>query len=124
MWNVAVITVFITSFNIIVNEVEDRKVRLKDVARVELGAEVYGWGASLNNKDTALLGIYQQPGANALNVASKIEEKLKVLRQRLPQGAKIEATYDTTKFVEVSIKEVVITLFQALALVLFVVYFY
>ena len=110
--------------NIIVNEVEDRKVRLKDVARVELGAEVYGWGASLNNKDTALLGIYQQPGANALDVASKIEDKLEVLRQRLPQGAKIEATYDTTKFVEVSIKEVVITLFQALALVLFVVYFF
>ena len=110
--------------NIIVKEDAGKKVRLKDVARVELGAEVYGWGAQLNNKDTALLGIYQQPGANALDVANKIQEKLEVLRDRLPQGVKIEATYDTTKFVEVSIKEVVVTLFQALALVLLVVFFF
>ena len=110
--------------DIIVKEVENKKVRLKDVARVELGAEVYGWGAQLNNKDTALLGIYQQPGANALDVASKIQEKLESFKSRLPQGVKIEATYDTTKFVKVSIKEVVVTLFQALALVLFVVYFF
>lgn len=110
--------------NIIVKEVENRRVRLKDVARVELGAEVYGWGANVNNKETALLGIYQQPGANALAVAERIQEKLEQLKPRLPQGVSVEATYDTTKFVEVSIKEVVVTLFQALALVLFVVYFF
>ena len=47
------------------------KVRLKDVSRVELGAENYSWSAKLNNKDTALLGIYQLPDANALDVAQK-----------------------------------------------------
>ncbi len=110
--------------DIIVKEVENRRVRLKDVARVELGAEVYGWGANVNNKETALLGIYQQPGANALEVANRIAEKIEELKPRLPQGVSVEATYDTTKFVKVSIQEVVITLLQALALVLFVVYFF
>lgn len=110
--------------DIIVKEVENRRVRLKDVARVELGAEVYGWGANVNNKETALLGIYQQPGANALEVANRIAEKLEELKPRLPKGVTVEATYDTTKFVKVSIQEVVITLLQALALVLFVVYFF
>ena len=110
--------------DIIVKEVENKKVRLKDVARVELGSEVYGWGANVNNKDTALLGIYQQPGANALDVANAIQDKLDELKSRLPDGVSIEATYDTTRFVEVSIQEVVITLVQALALVLFVVYFF
>jgi len=110
--------------DIIVKEVENRRVRLKDVAKVELGAEVYGWEANVNNKETALLGIYQQPGANALEVANRIAEKLEELKPRLPQGVTVEATYDTTKFVKVSIQEVVITLLQALALVLFVVYFF
>lgn len=115
----------VTEFeNIIVKEVENKRVRLKDVARVELGAEVYGWGANVNNKETALLGIYQQPGANALEVANRIAEKLEELKPRLPKGVTVEATYDTTKFVKVSIQEVVITLLQALALVLFVVYFF
>jgi hydrophobe/amphiphile efflux-1 (HAE1) family protein len=110
--------------NIIIKEVENSRVRLKDVARVELGAEVYGWGAYVNNKETALLGIYQQPGSNALDVANKIAEKLEQLKPRLPQGVSIEATYDTTKFVTASIEEVIITLVQALALVLLVVYFF
>ncbi len=110
--------------DIIIKEVENKRVRLKDVARVELGAEVYGWGANVNNKETALLGIYQQPGANALEVANRIQEKLEQLKPRLPEGLTVEATYDTTKFVKVSIQEVVITLLQALALVLFVVYFF
>ncbi len=110
--------------NIIIKEVENSRVRLKDVARVELGAEVYGWGAYKNNKETALLGIYQQPGSNALDVANKIAEKLEQLKPRLPEGVSIEATYDTTKFVTASIEEVIITLVQALALVLLVVYFF
>ena len=110
--------------NVIIKENDNKRVRLKDIARVELGAEVYGWSANVNNKETALLGIYQQPGANALNVASRIQEKLEQLKPRLPEGLTIEATYDTTKFVQVSIEEVVITLLQALVLVLLVVYFF
>lgn len=111
--------------DIIVKENSDgSKVRIKDIARVELGAENYAWSATLNNTPTALLGIYQLPGANALDVAKKVEEKITELSKRFPQGLKVEATYDTTKFVEVSIKEVIVTLFEALALVLFVVYFF
>ena len=111
--------------NIIVKELDNgQKIRLKNIARVELGAENYGWDAKLNNNDTALLGIYQLPGSNALDVASKVEQKLQELQSKFPEGITIEATYDTTKFVKVSIKEVIITLFQALALVLLVVYFF
>jgi len=111
--------------DIIIQELENgQKIRLKNIARVELGAENYSWDAKLNNEPTALLGIYQLPGSNALDVAAKIEEKLLELKGKFPQGISVEATYDTTKFVEVSIKEVIITLFQALALVLLVVYFF
>ncbi len=110
--------------DIIVKEADNKKVRLKEVARIELGAEVYGWGAQRNNQPTALLGIYQQPGANALAVAAAIKETLDRLQPRLPDGVTIAPTYDTTKFVKVSIQEVVITLLEALALVLFVVYFF
>ncbi len=110
--------------DIILKEQDNKRVRLKDVAQIELGAEVYGWGANVNNTETALLGIYQQPGSNALNVAKRIQEKLEQLKPRLPQGVSVEATYDTTKFVQASIEEVIITLFQALVLVLLVVYFF
>ncbi len=111
--------------DIIVKENKDgSKIRLKNVARIELGAESYAWAATLNNKATALLGIYQLPGSNALDVAKKVKSKLKDLEKRFPKGLSIEATYDTTKFVEASIKEVIITLIQALFLVLLVVYIF
>ncbi|MFY9075046.1 multidrug efflux RND transporter permease subunit [Malaciobacter mytili] len=100
------------------------KVRIKDIARVELGAENYSWSAKLNNKPTAALGIYQLPEANALDVATKVNEKIQELKDRFPQGVVVEASYDTTKFVEVSIEEVIQTLFEALLLVLFVVYIF
>lgn len=111
--------------NIIIKENNDTsKVKLKDIAKVELGAENYKWGSSLNNKDTAFLGVYQLPGANALDVADNIAQKIQDIQKRFPQGISVVTPYDTTKFVEVSIEEVVITLFEALALVLFVVYFF
>lgn len=100
------------------------KVRIKDIARVELGAENYSWSAKLNNHATALLGIYQLPGANALEVAQEVAKKIDELKQRFPDGVEVNQTYDTTKFVEISIKEVIVTLFEALLLVLFVVYFF
>ncbi|RXJ78570.1 hydrophobe/amphiphile efflux-1 family RND transporter [Arcobacter sp. F155] len=100
------------------------KVRIKDIARVELGAENYSWSAKLNNKPTALLGIYQLPGANALEVAEQVGKKIEELKQRFPDGVVVKPTYDTTKFVEISIKEVIVTLFEALLLVLLVVYFF
>lgn len=111
--------------DIIVRQDKDgNKVRIKDIARVELGAENYSWSAKLNNEATALLGIYQLPGANALEVAKEVSKKIDELKQRFPDGIVVKPTYDTTKFVEISIKEVIVTLFEALVLVLLVVYFF
>ena len=111
--------------NVIVKENDDgSRVRIKDIARVELGAESYMWSADLNNKPAALLGIYQLPNANALDVAQKVQAKLNELKKRFPKEVTVKPTYDTTKFVEVSIDEVVKTLFEALLLVLLVVYFF
>ena len=111
--------------NIIIKENEDgSRVLMKDISRVELGAESYMWSADLNNKPAALLGIYQLPDANALSVAQKVQEKLNELKKRFPKEITVKPTYDTTKFVEVSIDEVVKTLFEALILVLLVVFLF
>ena len=111
--------------NIIIKENKDgTKVKMIDIAKVELGAENYGWYADLNGGPATLLGIYQLPGANALDIAKNVAAKLKQLQDRFPEEISVAATYDTTEFIEVSIREVVITLFQALALVLLVVYIF
>ena len=110
---------------IVIRENDDgSKVRIKDIAHVELGAETYIWSAKLNNKSAALLGIYQLPDANALDVAQKVQKKITELQKRFPKEISVKPTYDTTKFVEVSIKEVIVTLIEALILVLLVVYFF
>ena len=99
-------------------------VRLRDVARVELGAENYGWYGQLNGKPAALLAVYQLPDANALDVAEAIRAEMDRLAQRFPDDLKYQITYDTTLYVETSIREVVITLLQALALVVLVVFIF
>jgi len=109
---------------VIKENMDGSKVRIKDIARVELGAETYIWSSGLNNNPSALLGIYQLPDANALEVAQNVQTKLDELQKRFPKEIVVKPTYDTTKFVKVSIKEVVITLIQALILVLLVVYFF
>jgi multidrug efflux pump len=99
-------------------------VRLRDVARVELGAENYGWYGQLNGKPAALLAVYQLPDANALDVAEQIRAEMDRLAERFPDDLKYQITYDTTLYVETSIREVVITLLQALALVVLVVFIF
>jgi HAE1 family hydrophobic/amphiphilic exporter-1 len=99
-------------------------VKLKDVAKVELGAENYGWFGQLNGNPAALLAIYQLPDANALAVAANIKSEMDRLSQRFPEDLAYQVTYDTTLYVETSIREVVITLLQALALVVLVVYIF
>jgi len=99
-------------------------VRLRDVARVELGAENYGWYGQLNGKPAALLAVYQLPDANALDVATLIRAEMDRLAQRFPDDMAFQITYDTTLYVETSIREVVITLAQALALVVLVVFIF
>ena len=111
--------------NIIVRQNSDgSQIKLRDVAKVELGAENYGWYSKFNGKPSAILGISQIPGSNALDVASGIIKKIEELSSRFPEGLRVEPTYDTTEFVKISIEEVIKTLAEALVLVLIVVFFF
>ena len=95
--------------------------RLSDVGRVELGAQTYGQVFTLDGQPAAGLAVYQAPGANALNVATEVREKLAELKREFPQGLIAEIPFDTTKFVEQSIHEVYKTLYEAAFLVLIVI---
>ena len=97
-------------------------VRVKDVGRVELGAENYGWFAHLNSNKAACIGVFQLPGANALDVANEVYANMERLSKRFPKDLKYAVSYDTTLFVKESIKEVIKTLLEAMLLVFFVVY--
>ncbi len=97
-------------------------VRLGDIARVELGAQEYGWFGHLNGKSAAILAVYQLPDANALDVADGVKAELERLAQRFPEDLAYQVTYDTTLYVKTSMREVMITLFQAMALVILVVF--
>ncbi|MCG7534780.1 multidrug efflux RND transporter permease subunit [Pseudoalteromonas sp. OOF1S-7] len=98
--------------------------RLKDVARVELGSKDYNFAGTFNGKEAVLLGVFLQPGANALDVAKEVESVIAELRQQFPVGLDHGIPYDTTRFVEVSIREVLITLVEAMVLVFLVVYLF
>jgi len=99
-------------------------VRLSDIARLELGAQDYGTKARLNGKETAFLVIYQLPGANATEVARLVKLEMKKLSQRFPDGLEYVIPYDTTEFIIRSIEEVKTTLFQAVGLVILVVFLF
>jgi HAE1 family hydrophobic/amphiphilic exporter-1/multidrug efflux pump len=99
-------------------------VRLKDVARVELGSKDYDFVGRYNGKNATLVGIFLQPGANALEVAQTVKNRVDELSKAFPQGLSHSVPYDTTRFVEVSIREVVKTLGEAMLLVFFVVYLF
>ncbi|XUV09689.1 efflux RND transporter permease subunit [Salmonella enterica subsp. enterica serovar Infantis] len=99
-------------------------VHLKDVARIELGAENYNVVARINGKPASGLGIKLATGANALDTATAIKAKLAELQPFFPQGMKVVYPYDTTPFVKISIHEVVKTLFEAIILVFLVMYLF
>ncbi len=99
-------------------------VRVKDVARVDLGAENYTQKATLDGGETVGIGTYQLPGANALDLAKEIRTNMEELKKSFPSGVDYAIIYDTTKFVTASIKEVVITLFEAFILVFIVVFIF
>ena len=96
-------------------------VRLKDVARVELGAQTYNSAPKLNGQPTVPIAIFLQPGANALQTGGAIEARLKELQADFPKGMAYTIPYDTLQYVKISIKEVVKTLIEAMILVFFVV---
>jgi len=98
--------------------------RLKDVARVELGSKDYDFIGRINGKAATLVGIFLQPGANALNVAKEVERTVDGLSKRFPKGIVYSIPYDTTRFVKVSIEEVAKTLAEAMILVILVVYLF
>jgi multidrug efflux pump len=95
-------------------------VRLKDVARVELGPQTYGFNAQWNGTSTGSFGVQLLPGANALDVANAVRAKMDELSRSFPEGVTWFAPYDTTKFVTISIEEVVHTLVEAVILVFLV----
>jgi HAE1 family hydrophobic/amphiphilic exporter-1/multidrug efflux pump len=99
-------------------------VRLKDVARIELGAQSYVLEGRYNHKPTALLITFLSPGANALDTVKRMRQEMSHLAKVFPPGVTYDIPYDTTRFVEVSIREVVATLRDAMILVLLVVYLF
>lgn len=98
--------------------------RVKDIARVELGSRDYDFLGQYNGQSATLVGIFLQPGANALDVAADVNRTIAELTQRFPSGLAQATPYDTTRFVEVSIREVVKTLAEAMLLVFLVVYLF
>ena len=99
-------------------------VRIKDVARVELGAQQADTVARFNGQPAALMGVSQSPGANSVNAGSEVKALLDELSGRFPDGMTYEVAFDATTFVRSSIEEVVITLFEAFALVIVVVFLF
>ncbi len=98
--------------------------RLKDVARIELGARDYDFNAKRNGNPTIPIGIFLAPGANQLDTANAVNARMAELAKKFPAGLSYAVPYDTTRFVEISIKEVVKTLAEAMVLVFLVVYLF
>ncbi len=98
--------------------------RLGDVARLELGAQTYNLTGRYNGKPSAILAIYQLPGSNAVQAAEGVRQRIAELQKRFPQDLTYEVSLDTTKAVTSGMKEIIYTLFEALALVVLVVYIF
>src|SRR5690606_10634491 len=95
-------------------------VRLGDVARVEVGAQGYGFDARFNGQPTGAVAVMLQPGANALAVAEAITARMDELQATFPSGVEWYTPFDSTTFVRISISEVVKTLIEAVVLVFLV----
>jgi hydrophobic/amphiphilic exporter-1 (mainly G- bacteria), HAE1 family len=100
------------------------QVRIKDIARVELGTESYGAFTTTDQSQSALISIYQSPGSNAVKVAEDVMKEMENLAQSYPEGVKHSITLDSTKPIVAGIAEIIETLVIALLLVIFVVYIF
>lgn len=96
-------------------------VRLKDVSRIELGAADYALRSLLNGKSAVAVPVFQAPGSNAIAIADRVQETMREIKQNMPEGVDYSIVYDTTQFVRASIKAVISTLLEAVALVVLVV---
>jgi HAE1 family hydrophobic/amphiphilic exporter-1 len=99
-------------------------VRLKDVARIELGLQTYDMSSTLNGSPCSAISIYQIPGANALDVANQVKKKMEELSARFPQGLDYKLSLDTTEAISAGVEEVIHTLFEAILLVILVVFIF
>lgn len=109
--------------NIVVRASADGSlIRLRDIARVELGAQSYRLESKIDGKDAAIIQVFLLPGANALEVADRVKEELAILSQQFPQGIDWTVWYDASTFIKASIYEVLVTLVEALILVMLVVF--
>ena len=97
-------------------------IRLRDVARISLEASSYSTESGINGGNAAVLGIYMLPGANAMEVANNVKEAMKEISANFPEGLSYEIPFDMTTYISESIHEVYKTLFEALLLVIIVVY--
>ncbi|HEC59210.1 hypothetical protein LCGC14_0528670 [marine sediment metagenome] len=108
--------------NILVNRDANGVVtKLGDIARVELDAQSYGLRSLLDNKSAVAIPIFAAPGANALDISKNVRSTMEQLKENFPQGIDYSIVYDPTVFVRSSIDSVIVTLFEAIALVVFVV---
>ncbi|MGJ7459360.1 efflux RND transporter permease subunit [Halomonas sp. MA07-2] len=105
-------------------EQDGSTLRLGDVARAELGSQNYAFSATYNGQNAVPMGVYLQPGANALETAEAVHEALEEMAGRFPEGLTYTVPYDTTEFVEISIREVFITLLMAVGLVVIVTFLF
>ncbi len=111
--------------NVIVRSNPDgSQVRVKDIARVELGTQSYNAASRLNGGPAAILAVYQLPGANGLQVAAEVKAVMKELSADFPDDIDYLVSLDTTLAIEEGIREIITTLFQAVALVILVVFLF
>jgi multidrug efflux pump len=99
-------------------------VRMKDVARIELGAQTYGTSARLNGNPSTGIGVQLSPTGNALATAKAVRARMDELQKFFPQGVKYDIPYDSSRFVDISIKQVVETLIEAIVLVFLVMFLF
>jgi HAE1 family hydrophobic/amphiphilic exporter-1 len=97
-------------------------VRLRDIARVELGAQVYNVLGRLNGRPAAIIAVYQLPGSNALDCAVGVRKAMEKIKERFPAGLDYQVALDTTQSVSEGMKEITTTLWEALLLVILVVF--
>ena len=95
--------------------------RLRDIARLELGAADYALRSLLNNKPAVGMGVFQAPGSNSLDISSQVRKTMDELAKNMPEGVEYRIAYDPTQFVRASISSVIHTLLEAIALVVLVV---
>ena len=109
---------------IVRSNADGSQVRMKDVARIELGNQNYNFIGRLDSAPAAVIAVYQLPGSNALDVAAQIRTAMDEAAQRFPDDLEYQVSLDTTLAVNAGIREIIITLFQAIALVILVVFIF